>query len=1103
LGAATAVLSFTDVNGKVVTLNWDVTIVDAATDLTAVESIALVSGTVSSSVEYKGTLNTSNVAITATLADGTTESVTASDLTISAIDTSVLGATSITIAYGGVSITHNVTVSATTSQQAAYATAIELTTAPASTVNRLATLDTSAVVAKVTYLDDSAASFIYSDLAISDADTDTIGTKSITISYTDTYGNVVTCSHSYEVVALASETAASITVTSGTLANKVAQNDTLDTTNADIKVVYADGSSSAQTVTVALDSSILGEATAVLSFTDVNGKVVTLNWDVTIVDAATDLTAVESIALVSGTLANTIDYASTLNTEKIEVIATLANSTTTTLTESDLTFTGLDAYDYNGTSLTITYGGVSITHDVSVEVSSYQSNRIVKTISVTEGTVPSKVVVGGTLLTSNLTIDIVYYSDLKTTLPSGFVIGEIDTDEVGSKTFDVSYTDAYGNVVTTQVPYEVVTAGSLVSVTSLESVLITDFVANSTLSSDNNAGFLSDDNTVLYAGDYNDFHFRAVAYGLDSNNNLLAYTMSQIETSVSIKIDGVELTASQLATYFDDIDYSNVTFNFSEQALGKTFTITVTATTSNGNSGNASFDTEVTVMEGYNLYEAYELSLYDNRNSFSGDEDTWTAFKTYYGINDIDVDEISNFILQADLVITMDDIAKSLLWSDGTLVDELGNTIAKTDNYDAAVKVTDATLLGTLRDVNGNGIYNRDMTSDEEVVIEGNYFTIDASNISLMVVENGETNGITGTTTADSSDDNAITTHTAMFYHSYETPESGDIYETVEGVSVNDGAQVTWTNLGLTGNAPNNGSVYNSGGLIAVKANTVSFSAINNITNYFYIAYFFNRNAGDYLDYRENSETYILDSCKMLNTYQNTLYVQFVKELLIMDSIIDGCGGPAIISDSNFWDADTTTDDYTGTVDLLFACTINVINSEITTTLSGNEPWFVTYNASSLVTQVASANALFDDTYASAGLGDTGYRLTQDIEGTGYLNVICVFKRYGEMSVGGGGSDPVGGTYTEYASWADYKAGTTSYHGTNIDSTAANADTSYSSIMFESTATGGYISSGVATNGIISYSTYYQQGTPYFGDGNVNVYIPAYGFMVVLEMFAV
>ncbi|MFI3229620.1 MAG: bacterial Ig-like domain-containing protein, partial [Bacillota bacterium] len=277
------------------TIAYSVEVVAGGTGLEDIATLAVEAGSVANIVQYDGSLDLSELVLIATYGNGTIVNITAGYI-ITGLDVNQVGVQTITFTYGDISVDFTVTVTADASQKAAIATAIELSTAPASVVNRLAELDLSAVVARVTFMDGMASSFSYSDLTITEADTDTIGTKSITISYTDIYDNVVSCTHTYEVVALLSETAASITVTSGTLANKVAQNDTLDTTNADIKVVYADGSSSAQTVTVTLDSSILGAATAVLSFTDVNGKVVTLNWDVTIVDAATDLTAVESIA---------------------------------------------------------------------------------------------------------------------------------------------------------------------------------------------------------------------------------------------------------------------------------------------------------------------------------------------------------------------------------------------------------------------------------------------------------------------------------------------------------------------------------------------------------------------------------------------------------------------------------------------------------------------------------------------------------------------------------------------------------------------------------------------------------------------------------------
>ncbi len=1065
--------------------------------------------------------------------------------------------------------TYTYTVEATAEQKATMIDSIEVVEGTIATkIAAGGTLDYSGTVVEVTYMDGSTAYVDASSLSfdasvdgeITISLTDTVGTYKYPYieialdgsgdydytTITKTYYTTASCIHSYtEVDNFDPDAVDSIELVAGTIATTV-NSGTPDTSGVKLLVTYADGTTETVSSGISFDTSTSGIVK--ITYGDI-----TIEHSYT-VDSSASLNNASSLQVVSGTVGSAVNYGGTLDTSGIQVIVTYVSGLQETLSEGDLTLAIDTAVMSETTALSITYGGVTIYHTVDVSLSASQKAQIADSIVVSG--IPTTVILDGTLSVTNMVVTVTFLDGSTAVAPSAqYKVSTIDTSVVGSNTFDVTYTDVYGNEVTVAVAYTVTTEAALVTVVSLTSDLLTEFKANSGASSDSASGFLSEEDAVLYAGDDSAFHFRAVAYALDSNDNRVQYDISAISTEVTIAwTNGTALTASELSKYFDSIDYTAVSFNFSDTAVNEEITVKISvAATNTIGSSTTSFSSEVTVIDGYNIYEEYELSLYDNRNAFREEDGTWDAFKTYYfgtgweklyPTDSSAENYIDNFVLQADLNITMDDIPKSVLWSDGTLVDELGNIIPKTSNYDQACKVTDQTVLGTLRDEAANGIYNRDFYSNESTALEGNYFTIDASAIGLMVVEDGETKGTYGADTETTSDDQAITAHTSLFYHRYwrngynlvyyPYDSQGNYYATgytgTDKVAY-DGTTVTWENVALVGNTPNDGSVHNSGGLTGLKNNTVNFVGENIVANYYYMAFLFNRETGDFLPFsaRTNSEVYTMTSCKINSSYHTAICVQGIKELLLVDCEIIGCGGPAILADSlyfdysnsstkyydNDWynyDVDENVDvDEDGSGDRLFASTIHVVDSKIETTLSGNESWFTTYGASTLVTTVATGNSTFSGDASYYGSDD--YSFLEYISGTGYMNMICVFKSNKTLDVSTENSDyKYGGTYVEFQNMTQYyeyleqveddpsSAGSYvtsdesySYYGVNLTGTASVAG-SAATATYEATATGGYFTS----SGSSSLTT---TGTFFWGPGDLNIYIPTYGFVIVLELF--
>ncbi len=987
-GSATAVLSYTDIYGNKVTLDWAVTVVDDTVDLTATESLAIKSGTIASVAEYQEEFDTSTIVVIATLVDGTTVTLSASDLTLSTVDTDTLGATTLDITYDGVTIQHAIEVALDTADMALYAVSIELTTSPASKLVRLSTLDLSGVVASVTFKDGKSTSFGYSDLSFSDFDNSVVGAQTLTISYTDTFGNEVSVDHTVTVSARDSETPDELTVSTGTLATSVNQNGTLSLTDASFTIEFVDGSTATPTadqLSVTLSTATTGSATATITFTNDYGTA-TLSWAVTVVDASTDLTDVDKLSVKSGTLANSINYNGTLDTSNLVLVVTYKSGIVAEVAMSSaVTVVVNDNKAYTtGTTATITYDGVSCEHALTVNTTGI---NIPLTLTVTG--LPSTISVGGSWDTSSVVATVGYYGGATATVT--VTIPTADTTAAGTgKTVTISYTE---NGTTVSYTHTYTVKESTVAVSQLESQLLTTYTENVNATGDE--GFVDTASTALYAGNDNAYHLSLIA--TDSN---LANISSLARVAKTITVEyksGNSWVTTDIAGYVTvDSDYAM--FYFTEDAIGMTFRITITATETTVTVSD--IVAEVTVVDGWNVYDSADLSILDNTDmSFSvglasgSYTDSWKNWKQenaaeVYDYQYVQGNDVVGIVLQADIVLTSEDFPEEYFWKST----EYGFSQLDALTGGAGDYGDDIQLEGSLKDAANNwGVYQREVDNGEVFTVEGNFFSITATDDIRVVAE---VDALSTGSVANSETNYILGHHTGLLHFSVDD-------EAITDASTS----VLVTNVCFAGNAANDGLSASSGGIIMLYADGVNFTADNIISNYFYKSYFF----VDYYSTVDSELTgnFLIQNAKGYGNYEMYVYGWAAQRVTIIDSEFVGCGGPVMVFD------EIIKRDSSDAITARYPAQVNVINSTLSTGSSyqtGEEPWYEGSGMNVVAAYLKSLNSVL--------FGGASQSVITTINNKEVFNCLAVIQ----ITDGYKSGDLVSGYVRMFDSMSDYTA---------------------------------------------------------------------------------
>ena len=436
------------------------------------------------------------------------------------------------------------------------------------------------------------------------------------------------------------------------------------------------------------------------------------------------------------------------------------------------------------------------------------------------------------------------------------------------------------------------------------------FNDNKNRSETNDNGFYDHDQSYK-VGDDNAFNVKPTLSVVDAETyQPVSASDWDYDFTISATLNG-QPAGSQ---YFSVVDARECDVQFTAEAVGKTFTISV-APGGVDATRVASLTKSITVdvVDGYNVYNAKELGYFDTRFPDDTIDETymesdqvwkckWVEFKQNNHLRTNYTP--ASLIFQTDIVVTPNDIPANFIYSQAD-----------------AQAIGDNRAANSMRD--WMYIYERTIAGD--MTVDGNYFALDFSALPLIKRESFAPTEI-----------GAVVGHSAIF----KTIRGGD---------------VEFRNINMTGNAKkatgDDDKIYGGGIMFAKGAGSETFKAYNMIATKFFITFMGQTPNLPDCPFTEFS----LEKVKCFNNYNSFMY-NWGSTLTAKDSLFRGCGGPIIIQDH------VDTDEYeqfNGMAIVGHAPTTNFIDCTLKNLVTGSEAWFQQFGAQSKTPDIKAMSDLF------------------------------------------------------------------------------------------------------------------------------------------------
>ena len=465
----------------------------------------------------------------------------------------------------------------------------------------------------------------------------------------------------------------------------------------------------------------------------------------------------------------------------------------------------------------------------------------------------------------------------------------------------------------------------------------------------------------------------------------------------------LELSYEPLAeTCIERVDTIACEFDFSEEAIGKTVRLTVTPTgLTEEQIGDARYSVsfEFVVVDGYNIYDEIELGYFhynaDNSNHtgiIKNSNEAWTEFLVQNGYTR-DPGTIKAFILQGNMNITAEDIPSVYLYSEEEINDS---------NIPAALRKY---YYGTLKDANLTGIYTRRIAKDgESIAVCGNYYTIDISNMPVVLHMEGKT------VEFDSN---------GMVVASRVTSQS-QLFKVDGTLETSNERHVRFENFNLIGNAPKTNDKRAQGGLMFLKSENVTATVDNIISKRVFIT----------VSHKRAGKVNV-SNLKCYDSFSSPFHVFMARDGFYCDNVIaKNSGGPAIIVETA---SPETLDAAWDDEDVVLMSKVIATNCVFENWNDGSEAWYymgLGDMAATAMPLVKSLNAIPQGIaqqvtagYQQAGLDVTFNASFIKEEGQRQLfNVYCVVID-GKGGMAGAGQCAyveINGNVMDYGRGADY-----------------------------------------------------------------------------------
>lgn len=715
------------------------------------------------------------------------------------------------------------------------------------------------------------------------------------------------------------------------LENEIVLNSQYDYSKAKIEVKMESGTvieiNSADLQFSTLDTSTVGTKILTISYTKDD---VTITYDFAVEVYADYVT---QMAIVSG-INTSVELGGEFSTADAVARLTYKSGKTEDVTADKLTFSEIDTSVEGEQTLTVSYTKDGSTKSVQVKVLVYE-NRVVS-YGVKEGTMPTEVNAGEKLDTDAIIFELQYLNGNTSEIGADeLTFTEIDPYEIGEQTVSITYNNG-------QTQYSVTKTIAVVKnydIFGFDSPsFVIEYNANSqkqnTYTSTGSTGVKSFAETgkEYVVGTNNEFVYAPILTVIDED--LEFETLEKYKVAYKVYLVNNDNTKTLVGEEYVKVNELEHTIKFTKDAEGKTFVISALPKFYADDESVFESTFQFKVIDGYNIYDAKELSIIDNVNAGG----KWTEFKKE---NNIDLAaNVSTVILHSNIEITNDDIPSLHFYTEAEVA---GDTDAEraagslkdadigykdTPGQAAGLKPTDDGVVGA--------IYRRAIAENSSFTIKGNYFTISAQNLSRIVRDSGDI----------STEGEAIITHTAVLM--------AEAY--MQNALSN--AEFNMEDIALFGNANKSNNVELSGGVMFLKTRNVVANITNNLSQSWYMSYMFRgpqyNDASCYTN-GELTETKVLVKLNKVNAfdaYNTLIYLQGAGHVEFNDCNMIGAGGPVII-------ADHAIDKNASSVHVGRPTFITVKNSIFESYVAGSESWFISMNAGAIVGQIKAINDLF------------------------------------------------------------------------------------------------------------------------------------------------
>lgn len=693
-----------------------------------------------------------------------------------------------------------------------------------------------------------------------------------------------------------------------------------------VNAVYSDGTQEALTsdkyvLSGTVDTSKAGVYTLTVTYSDLSDSI-----DVTV----RETTEVERIEIDATSVKTSIYVGEDVDTSKIQVFAIFADGAKATIPSDKLSIDAskVDTQNVGTYQLVATFGSLSATIDIQVsEMLGLDSIEIeeatyAQTVSLTAS--KQEYDLSGVKVLAKYKDGSVFEFDSTNDLLQ--LSSDVDSSTPGTYTLTATYENCKATKKLTVAKDYTITgffAPKFVDKYNQNSQQKNTYTSQD---SDDTKGFTDVGNPYV-VGDDNAFVFEPTLEIIDKDGNSVS-GFTDYQVSYQVLLDGTQADSEYVT-----VDSAKHTLTFSQDAIGKTFTILANPKyrDSENDFGIQTQTFTVNVIDGYNVYTTAQFSILDNENV----SDKWTSIKQQNGIPL--TENPSAIILHDDIHITKDDIPSIHFWS--------AEEVSGATDADRA--------LGSLKDSTESDIgyiYRHKIADGGTFTLQGNYFQINVADkdekgnllFPLVVREKGKS--------VSSSADDVITVHTKLLRF-----DGDENYSKIPTLKI--------CNLSAYGNTQKAEDATMSGGVIFEDSNHLSVNMYNCLVQRFFINLF----AENSEQIGQNQGNILFDKVNAYDAFNTILYNWVAGNVTIKDSNFIGAGGPVLINDCSK-DASKVT---------------NVTNdgSVLESWVAGTEGWFVAYNATGLATNIKGIDQLLKF-YGKTMLDSTGKK----------MNLISVHK---------------------------------------------------------------------------------------------------------------